>query len=388
MNKRVWFCRIIVFIFGPAFVVIASLYTIERQTVFGESQHVFTGSKTGSKTRDRLSRIREHRGNFAYDSEALMKSIIEIRKSNCMMKKNNARVCDLLTNCKNSTQNYTLTSNSCQKRLPGALIIGAFKAGTRELIDFLAMNPMIHIKKSPKYETSYFDRNLGYGLEWYREHMPWSLDSQVTVEKSPGYWSSLVAPKEIHNMNPDIKLILLVREPVSRAISHLSFTRQNSAPVPVKNLNGFIGTCILQKQWLDFSRPDKKINKNCFVIKDSSYYDNLKRYLQYFRQDQFHIIDSEEFVRDPCSVLHRVEKFLGVESFIQCTDLIYDHAKGFFCVSDFSGEKTGICYDHTRGRVNDSDTEDERQLLEPILRRFFKPLNKQFFELTHRKFSW
>lgn len=65
------------------------------------------------------------------------------------------------------------------------------------------------------------------GLEWYRERMMCSTKDQITMEKSPQYFSSPMAPKRIHSMDPNIKLILLVRDPISRALSHFLQVSEN-----------------------------------------------------------------------------------------------------------------------------------------------------------------
>ena len=49
--------------------------------------------------------------------------------------------------------------------------------------------------------------------------MPYSIDGQVTSEKSPAYFVTEAAIARIHAMNSSIKLIVIVRDPVTRLIS-------------------------------------------------------------------------------------------------------------------------------------------------------------------------
>ncbi len=49
--------------------------------------------------------------------------------------------------------------------------------------------------------------------------MPKSKIDEVTIEKTPKYFVAPDAPRRIHAMNSSIKLILTVREPITRAIS-------------------------------------------------------------------------------------------------------------------------------------------------------------------------
>ena len=70
-------------------------------------------------------------------------------------------------------------------------------------------------------EVHFFDRddNYGKGLDWYRDHMPETSEDQISIEKSPSYFVTPEVPERIHGMNSSIKLLLIVREPVTRVIS-------------------------------------------------------------------------------------------------------------------------------------------------------------------------
>ena len=67
--------------------------------------------------------------------------------------------------------------------------------------------------------TEYFSGKYIKGRKWFRSKMMCSTKDQVTMEKAPQYFIS-PAPERIKSMNPDMKLILLVRDPVARAVSH------------------------------------------------------------------------------------------------------------------------------------------------------------------------
>lgn len=114
------------------------------------------------------------------------------------------------------------------RRLPQCLIIGVRKGGTRALLEFLNLHPAVQ-KASD--EVHFFDDDEKYrqGLEWYRSQMPFSLPDQITIEKSPAYFVTDSAPHRIHAMNSSIKLILIVRDPVTRLISDYAQLAENKA---------------------------------------------------------------------------------------------------------------------------------------------------------------
>jgi len=53
----------------------------------------------------------------------------------------------------------------------------------------------------------------------FRHHMPATLEGQVTMEKTPSYFVTREVPQRVHQMNPNTKLLVVVRDPVTRAIS-------------------------------------------------------------------------------------------------------------------------------------------------------------------------
>lgn len=62
----------------------------------------------------------------------------------------------------------------------------------------------------------------------YRDKMPHSYPGQITIEKSPSYFVTPEVPERIRAMNASIKLLLIVREPVTRAISDYTQLRAHA----------------------------------------------------------------------------------------------------------------------------------------------------------------
>ena len=54
---------------------------------------------------------------------------------------------------------------SAKSRLPTAIIIGVKKCGTRALLEYLKLHPLV---RAPGPEPHFFDRYYSRGLEWYR----------------------------------------------------------------------------------------------------------------------------------------------------------------------------------------------------------------------------
>lgn len=126
------------------------------------------------------------------------------------------------------------------RRLPQALIVGVRKCGTRALLEMLFLHN--HIQKAAG-ELHFFDRDENYnlGLEWYRKKMPYSFRGQITIEKSPSYFVTPEVPERVRAMNATIKLMVIVRDPVTRAISDYTQLKSHaSTAVPATGTSSTI----------------------------------------------------------------------------------------------------------------------------------------------------
>ncbi|XP_031412239.1 heparan sulfate glucosamine 3-O-sulfotransferase 3A1-like [Meleagris gallopavo] len=123
----------------------------------------------------------------------------------------------------------TLLLGEGSKRLPQAIIIGVKKGGTRALLEFLRVHPDVRAVGA---EPHFFDRNYEQGLAWYRDLMPRTLEGQITMEKTPSYFVTKEAPARISSMAKGTKLIVVVRDPVTRAISDYTQTLSKKPDIP------------------------------------------------------------------------------------------------------------------------------------------------------------
>ena len=80
---------------------------------------------------------------------------------------------------------------------------------------FLNHHPLIAYLQR---EAHFFDLAYKKGLAHYRSMMPWSKPGQITIEGSPSYIRTPTVPARIQAFNPQIKLIAVLREPVSRQV--------------------------------------------------------------------------------------------------------------------------------------------------------------------------
>ena len=269
-----------------------------------------------------------------------------------------------------------------ERRLPQCLIIGNFKCGTRELIDFMAMHPRIKIRSVPYYEIPFFGRLYYKGLQWYKNQMPRTYRNQITVAKDPEDFQDPSAPLRIYAMNASMRLIVMVRDPVARSISHFTF----HAKLAAKFGNKLENVVVSHKM----GNATGEIDPRSFFIKHSIYDEGLARYLKYFNRSQIKVIWDEDFKKCPYQVLKSVEKFLNLEHTIRPDNFVFNKEKGYFCLRINKHSKDVSCYDDLRGRNRSAvkgKVTDSAEFLQK-LENFFKPHNERFFKLAGREFDW
>lgn len=62
--------------------------------------------------------------------------------------------------------------------------------------------------------------------------MPKALGGQIVIEKTPRYFVTVDTPARVHAMSQDIKLIVVVRDPVTRAISDYTQIISKTPDIP------------------------------------------------------------------------------------------------------------------------------------------------------------
>ncbi|QEG23114.1 tetratricopeptide repeat-containing sulfotransferase family protein [Mariniblastus fucicola] len=100
---------------------------------------------------------------------------------------------------------------------PSFLIIGTMKSGTTGFYHTLCQHP--HVYESVRKEARFFG-NLEASKDWYFAHFPRLPEGQsgITGEATPNYYT-LDIHEQIQHTLPDAKLICLMRDPATRAIS-------------------------------------------------------------------------------------------------------------------------------------------------------------------------
>lgn len=190
------------------------------------------------------------------------------------------------------------------------LIIGAQKSGTTWLVDQLRTHDGVFI---PREEIHFFDKEQHYqqGIAWYHQHFTQGRSNQLLGEKTPDYLTtkceefqafSNIAGR-IADYSKEIKLIVILRNPVQRAISAANHMIRMGHVNPFTSLHNLVG---------------EKRNKEALtfgVLEYGNYSFFIKKYQKVFGRKKLLILNYEQDVKkNPENGLKKVADFLGVEN--------------------------------------------------------------------------
>ncbi|MGH9919427.1 MAG: sulfotransferase domain-containing protein [Nitrososphaerales archaeon] len=238
-------------------------------------------------------------------------------------------------------------------RLPEFLIIGAQKAGTTSLYEYLVDNPAI--RPASQKELHYFTSNWSNGAGWYRRQFPIRRRRTLSGEATPWMLFHPLAPGRVSEVMGDCRFIVLVRNPVDRAYSHYWHERRRGTEV----LKTFEEAIDAEPDRL--RDPDERIQQQFSYLARGRYAEQLERWFDHFRRESFLVLDSADLFARPVETTARVETWFGVDPF----------------------EPTNIRPRNT-GAARPPLSQATRQGLED----YYKEHNERLFALLDRRFDW
>lgn len=191
------------------------------------------------------------------------------------------------------------------------LICGAQKGGTSALDVYLREHPDICMAN--KKEVHYFDNDEYFSTgkpDYSMYHAAFSPEKKHKIlgESTPIYMYWKDSPKRIWEYNPNMKLIVLLRNPIERAYSHWNMERSLNAD----NLS-FWDAIKNEKERCDMALTEQ--HRVYSYIDRGLYLEQLRRLWAYFPKDRTLILKSEDLKENPDEILNCICEFLGVSQF-------------------------------------------------------------------------
>lgn len=207
--------------------------------------------------------------------------------------------------------------------LPNLIIAGVVKGGTTSLFSYLSKHPQV-CSSSIK-ETCYFHGyRYGYetpSLDMYLGYFDHYAGQKYIMEATPGYFEGgrKLAAAIKDKIGDDVKIIIMLREPVDRFISFFKF--QKSMLNLDKNLpiDDYIEMCLT----LPIDERLKEENDRYWGI-DGGYYDNyLEGWFEVFG-DSLKVTFFDDLKKQQLSVLEDICSWLKLDSSVYST-LVLEH---------------------------------------------------------------
>ncbi len=243
------------------------------------------------------------------------------------------------------------------RSLPDVVIVGAMKAGTTSLYHYLCQHP--NVSGAWSKEVHYFDENYDRNPMWYRSNFS-LYGGDISVEATPRYLFDEETLWRMSVLLPDVTVIALLREPVSRAFSHYKHVRRGM---------GKWGTD--HRSFQEAARADIECAEERGVLSRNDYKDIYHSYVRrgiYSRQverfkrvygENFIVLKSEEMFNNTNRVVNSVLEEVGLGRIdVECN------------------------------KIYKSGSYDEDIPIREELEAFFSPYNEELFDLLGSEKWW
>lgn len=205
--------------------------------------------------------------------------------------------------------------------LPNFIIIGAAKAGTTSLYHYLRQHPQVYM--TPTKETNYFAL-VGHPLDYagpgdqdyitrfsvttpegYAAQFAGVQGERAIGEASPLYLYDAQTPQHLKAAVPDIRLVAVLREPVTRAYSAFShLVRDGREPA----------TSFAEALALEDERIAAGWEHIWHYTHMGRYAEQLRRYQALFAPEQLRVYLHDDLLRRPDWVMANLLTFLDVDA--------------------------------------------------------------------------
>jgi hypothetical protein len=181
----------------------------------------------------------------------------------------------------------------------GFIGIGAQKCASTWLHDVLVDHPQLSMPTEVK-EVDYFSYHHQRGPQWYEQRFDaiaqGTLCGEMCGEISPSYMHTPDVVTRVAEYNPDMRIILIARDPIARAISN------HKHELRIGNIQG------------DDMSFEFGLRNNEDYIEQGLYAKHLENWQSRFPVEQFLVLKFDDVVTDPAKALAVVCEFLGVDS--------------------------------------------------------------------------
>lgn len=252
---------------------------------------------------------------------------------------------------------------------PSFIIAGEAKCGTTSLYRYLNQHP--DILPADVKEPGNFIQHGGSSM-FCRMHYPLQLTAlaralrgrtTLTGEATAEYFSKTTVPENIRKVVPNVKIIVIFRNPVTRAFSDYQMLKQNGI------INEPFETIVDRSiQWLTDDNLEplieivRQVEHNPFrVVERGVYYTKIDNWRRHFDGSSIFFVKSEDMFSNPQDTVNSIFEFLNLKPFI---------------ITDMSIKRKGTYNSHLNRKAAER------------LYGFYQSYNRKLYDLLDRDFNW
>ena len=185
-------------------------------------------------------------------------------------------------------------------KLPRIIIAGAQKSGTTHLLDIFRESEECY---APEKELHFFNSDdYRKGLDYYSGYFTEAKAHQICIEKTPDYLYhnlEVSIAERIYTLLPEVKILIILRHPIERAISAVKHQMRMGRIKPTKDLSKLFRSDYLLKKYN--------------ILRYSEYEELVEDYLRIFNKSQIKIVFFEDLKNNPKEIVDEISKWSGIK---------------------------------------------------------------------------
>jgi hypothetical protein len=190
------------------------------------------------------------------------------------------------------------------------IIMGTQKGGTTALASNIGKHPDIYLDPNPDphiSEVHFFDLNWRKGIEWYKKKFDYS--KKIVGEKTPDLMYLDYTFPLIQSVNPYVKIILILRDPIKRAYSAWKMVKEyyNEKRSFEKAINDELANKLKENKTF--------YTAETHYLQRGLYYKQIKNILKWFPKENLLVLISEKVKENMSEQYNKVYEFLNLKPF-------------------------------------------------------------------------
>lgn len=264
-------------------------------------------------------------------------------------------------------------------------VAGAAKAGTTSIYHYLGAHPDIYVHPN-KDVACYFCEHYGMPkvLKQFTDMLiPEGRNYKAYGDVCSAYLNEPNAAKDISSLFPEAKIIIILRDPVARAISLYKWMAREGY-----EYLGFADALEAEEERLSRDcKGDDLITgykRDYLYFSTGLYCEQVKRFMDHFRRDQILVARYDDLQNDSLKLMREIYSFLGVAPDFT-PDVTKKHNEGrmplstgfqYFCKRTLS-RKLPLSWIRFLMRLNIALSTDRSQFFDPELQRAIREKYRQ-----------